>query len=85
MSQYQVRWESSAQKQMRQLDPPIRRRVVTAIARLADDPRPAGCNALQGRPGYRIRVGEWRVIYEIDDHVLIVMVIRVGCRGGIYS
>jgi mRNA interferase RelE/StbE len=59
-ARYTIAYTPSATKQVRHLDPPVRRRILAAISLLADDPRPPGCKALQGQPGYRIRVGDWR-------------------------
>lgn len=81
---YAIKYTPAADKEVRSLDPPVRRRVLAAIGRLADDPRPAGCKAMQGRPGYRVRVGDWRVIYLVDDVAVVVMVVRVGGRGSVY-
>lgn len=81
---YTLDYTPAATKELRSLDPPIRRRVLVAIGRLADDPRPPGCKALQGRPGHRIRVGDYRIIYEIDDTEITVLIVRVGPRGAIY-
>lgn len=55
-----------------------------AIAALAENPRPQGCIKLTDRDGWRIRVGSYRVIYEISDGQLLVTVIRVGNRRDIY-
>ena len=55
-----------------------------AISKLADDPRPHGCVKLKNDLGYRIRVGEWRVIYTIEDKELLILIVRVGPRGGVY-
>lgn len=54
---------------------------------LAENPYAANSNTtkLQGRAGYRLRVGDWRVIYEIVDDVLVILVLDIGPRGGIYS
>lgn len=84
MSRYAVSLTRAATKDVAQLDPPVRRRVLAVIARLADDPRPAGCKALQGRPGYRVRAGDWRVIYTVDDQAVTVLVVKVGPRGSVY-
>jgi len=59
-------------------------RVRAAIAALAENPRPQGCIKLTDRDGWRIRVGSYRVIYEISDGQLLVTVIRVGNRRDIY-
>lgn len=73
-----------AQKQLAQVTPVDRDRIVTAIKDLADDPRPAGCKKLSGRPGWRIRVGNYRIIYEIHDDQLLILVVTVGHRREIY-
>jgi mRNA interferase RelE/StbE len=61
-----------------------RQRIATRIRRLADDPRPPGCQKLSGRDRYRIRQGVYRIVYSIRDQQLIVVVIRVGHRKDIY-
>ena len=55
-----------------------------AINALADNPRPPGCEKLGGREGYRIRVGEWRTIYRVDDKQRRVDVVRVAHRRDVY-
>jgi mRNA interferase RelE/StbE len=60
-------------------------RVVKAVRALADNPRPRGCKKLKGRDAYRIRVGDYRVVYEIHDDVLIVLVVRVAHRREAYK
>jgi len=56
-----------------------------AINNLAKNPRPAGCQALQGVSGaYRVRIGDFRIIYQIEDDRLIVLVTDIGARGQIY-
>ncbi len=59
-------------------------RIVTAINALAANPRPPGCVKLTGREAWRIRVGTYRVIYEIDDEARIVTIVDVGHRRDIY-
>ena len=60
-------------------------RVRDAIASLGENPRPAGCKKLVGREGWRIREGDYRVIYEVDDGKLQVTVLDIGHRRDIYS
>jgi mRNA interferase RelE/StbE len=82
---YTIEWRPSARKEVRRLDPSVRRRVITAIEALADDPRPPGSVTLTGSPGWRrIRIGSYRVIYDINDRALVVLVLRVGSRGSVY-
>lgn len=59
-------------------------RVKNAIAKLGEIPRPTGCQKLSGRNGWRIRVGNYRVIYEIDDSLRSVTVLDVGHRREVY-
>ena len=55
------------------------------IVLLGEDPRPPGAKALQGRPGYRVRVGDYRIVYMIHDDVLLVVVVTLGHRREIYG
>lgn len=60
--------------------------MLEAIDNLSQEPWPVGSVALTGSPGWRrIRIGSYRVVYEVDDHILVVLVLRVGSRGGIYQ
>ena len=59
-------------------------RVKNAIQALADDPRPSGCRKLVGREGWRIRVGDYRVVYEIGDRERVVTVLHIGHRKDVY-
>lgn len=82
---YGIEWRPSARKEVRRLDPPVRRRVIDAIEALAHDPRPAGSVTLAGSPGWRrIRIGGYRVVYDVNDRALVVLVLRVGSRGEVY-
>lgn len=74
-----------AQKALAQLPAREYERVRDAIQALAYHPRPPGCKKLTGREGWRIRIGAYRVIYEIEDDMLIVTVIDVGHRRDIYQ
>lgn len=74
----------TAQKQLAKIASQERVRIVSAIRNLAEDPRPDGAMKLTGRPAWRIRIGAYRVIYEIQDNQLRVLVIEVGHRREIY-
>jgi len=82
---YTVLIERYAQKQIMKLDKKIIPVIKAAIATLADNPRPYGYKKLKGEDAYRIRVGDYRVIYEIDDGKIIVTVVSVGHRKDIYK
>jgi mRNA interferase RelE/StbE len=82
---YEVVIDRYAQKQLSKIPPPHFNRIVKAINDLADEPRPAGYKKLTGRPGFRIRIGSYRVIYTIEDKILNVYVIDIGHRSNIYD
>jgi len=73
-----------AQKELETLPRESYERVCQAILRLAEDPRPPGCKKLSGRDGWRMRVGAFRVVYEIDDGSLTVTILHVGHRRDVY-
>jgi mRNA interferase RelE/StbE len=82
---YELIIKPSAEKQMDRLPAKFRRRVVDALDGLRDEPRPAGCVKLSGEDNlWRIRVGEHRVIYAIEDEALTVLVVRVAHRKEVY-
>lgn len=85
MSAYRIEVRPAAVRALRKLDPQVRRRVQGTIALLAADPRPPGARALQGRPGLRVRVGDYRIIYTVQDDVLLVVVVRLGHRRDVYD
>ncbi|MEU3305923.1 type II toxin-antitoxin system RelE/ParE family toxin [Nocardiopsis sp. NPDC006832] len=85
MSRYQVEITSTARKTLRKIDQPSRKRIAVAISELADEPRPSGCKKLKARDGYRIRIGDHRVIYTIDDGQVTVVVVKIGSRGDVYG
>ena len=81
MARYEVRFRKSVGKD---LDPIPKRdvqRIVAAIAALADNPRPPQSRKLSGSEKYRLRCGVYRVLYEIQDDVLVVCVVKVGHRN----
>lgn len=85
MSEYRIELRPAAVRALRKLDPPIGRRVQGAIALLAQDPRPPAARALKGRPGLRVRVGDYRIIYTVHDDVLLVIVVMLGHRPDVYD
>jgi mRNA interferase RelE/StbE len=82
---YRVELRPAAIRALKKLDPPIRRRIQGAITLLAEDPRPPAARALRGRPGLRVRVGDYRIIYTVDDDVLLIVVVTVGHRRDAYD
>jgi mRNA interferase RelE/StbE len=82
---YSVLLSPTARRQLEKLPPGIRQRMRSALARLADDPRPPGIKAMEDEPGlFRLRVGEYRATYRIDDAGQSVRVEQVGHRRDIY-
>jgi mRNA interferase RelE/StbE len=82
---YRIELTRDALRALAKLDKPVRRRIQGAIEKLADDPRPPGMIALRGAPGaFRIRVGDYRVVYALHDDHLLIIVIDIGHRREIY-
>jgi mRNA interferase RelE/StbE len=83
---YAVRVAPAAVRQLRKLDPAGRRRVQAAIDLLATDPRPPAARRLAGGAGeWRVRTGDFRIIYEIHDREVVVLVVKVGHRRDVYQ
>jgi len=85
MSKYTARLSKKAQKQLDKLSDIIAEPILNAIESLEENPRPQGCKKLKGRNGFRIRSGDYRIIYEIFDSELIIDVIALGHRKDIYE
>ncbi len=86
MAQYDVQFKASAAKEFRKLPPDTKARIRKAINALKTDPRPPGVKKLTGEINlYRIRVGDFRVIYEIDEEAKIVFVTRIRHRRDVYQ
>lgn len=81
---FQIILPKSVQKELDRLPDEITQRILTRLAGLETSPRPADVKKLKGRDAWRIRVGDYRVIYEIHDRILQVIVIAVGHRREIY-
>lgn len=85
MAKYTIVLTKKAQKALDKLSDIVVNPILIAIEELADNPRPYGHKKLKGRPAYRIRIGDYRVIYEIFDNKLVIDVIAVGHRKDIYE
>ncbi len=81
---YSVEILPRAVKQLEKLPPEVYPRIRNALVGLANEPRPSGCLKLRGREGWRLRVGDYRVIYEIDDESRRIVVLDIGHRREIY-
>ena len=84
-NRYTVGFTGAALKQLEKLPVRVRQRIVTAVERLSDNPRPSTAAKLSGHEDiYRIRVGDYRVVYEVEDERLVVLVLRVAHRKDAY-
>jgi len=81
---YRIELRPAAVRALRRIDKSAQQRIQAVISLLAQDPRPPGAKALQGRDGLRVRVGDYRVIYTVHDDVLLVVVVTVGPRSSVY-
>ncbi len=84
MAGYRIKLKKSAVKELAQIPKKDLRRVTDKIAALADNPRPMGCAKLSGQNKYRIRQGNYRILYSIEDDVLIVYVVKIAHRKESY-
>ena len=85
MARYSLRIKKSARKELESIATKAdRQRIVRRIQSLADDPRPPGALKLSGLERYRIRQGRYRILYTIEDAVLIVQVVKIGDRKNVY-
>ena len=85
MASYKIEWKHSAKKEFKKLDKQIVLRILQAVENLADNPYSSGSKKLIGSDSiYRIRVGDYRIVYNIKSSVLIIEIIKVGHRREIY-
>ncbi len=82
---YAVIVEKSVVKQLQKIPQPYYRKIKIVLATLGNDPRPNGYLKLKGREGYRVRVGDYRIIYDIKDEQLMILVISVAHRKDVYE
>ena len=84
MESYRIEIKRSAGKELERLPAGDKRRVITRIRSLAQDPRPPGAKKLSGEEKYRIRQGNYRILYEIYDEIITVVVVRIAHRREAY-
>jgi mRNA interferase RelE/StbE len=84
MASYELVFRKSVAKDLRAFPKQEVKRIMQRIRSLADDPRPVGCEKLSGQERYRIRQGAYRIVYEIEDARLTVLVVKVGHRSDVY-
>ncbi len=84
MARYELRLKASVAKDLRGLPKADVKRLLKRMQDLCDDPRPYGCEKLSGQPHYRVRQGVYRIVYGVDDALIVVEVVRVGHRREVY-
>lgn len=85
MASYKIEWKNSAYKELQKLPRPMIVKVVAAVSDLANDPFPHGVKKLVGSEyTYRIRIGDYRVVYEVFENKLIIEIVRVRHRKDVY-
>jgi mRNA interferase RelE/StbE len=85
MASFEIRFKESVAKDLRHLPNKHVKRILERIEALRNDPRPAGCEKLSAQERYRVRQGVYRIIYEIRDNELVVIVVKVGHRREVYK
>ncbi|RJP60526.1 MAG: type II toxin-antitoxin system RelE/ParE family toxin [Deltaproteobacteria bacterium] len=84
MAEYNILLRSSVTKELDRIPKKDLRRIINRIKSLAHDPRPSGCEKLSGHERYRIRQGNYRIVYSIQDKGLTIWVVKIGHRRDIY-
>lgn len=84
MAGYSIFFKASASKELESIPKQDLKRIINRIASLADDPRPPGSEKLSSQERYRIRQGNYRIIYSIQDDVLTIWVVKIGHRREVY-
>jgi len=85
MASYKIEIKKSATKEISKLPNKEIHRIIDKIQALSEEPRPNTCKKLSGDEKYRIRVGNYRILYSIEDNVLVVYIVKVGHRKNIYE
>lgn len=85
MAKYSVNIKKSAAKEIKRLSKDILKRVLSKIELLSENPRPVDCQKLTGEEKYRVRVGDCRILYMIEDRVLVIIIVRVRHRREVYK
>ena len=86
MNNYRIQFKTSAAKEFKKLAPSVKQRVGESLDKLQQDPRPSGVVKLQGEDQlYRVRVGDYRIVYTIDDHDKIIKITRIRHRQDVYK
>ncbi len=84
MAEYELLFKESVWKDLKKIPKRDLKRILSRVEKLGDDPRPMGCEKLTGDELYRVRQGNYRIVYSIQDNELTVWVIKVGHRKAVY-
>ncbi len=85
MAVYKIRIKTSATRELGKIPGKELQKIVTKIRLLSSNPRPRGCEKLSGAEKYRIRQGDYRIIYSIEDETLVIFVVKIGQRIEVYK
>lgn len=85
MASYSIEFRKSVEKELKAIPKKDQVRILQRIALLAEEPRPSGCKKLSGQERYRLRQGNYRILYEIQDDRLIIIVVKIGDRRNVYD
>jgi mRNA interferase RelE/StbE len=81
---YHIEFSPVARKTFLKLPRQLQQRILQKINILTTNPRPADCKKLQNSENYRIRIGEWRIIYRVEDNILLITLLKIGHRREVY-
>ncbi len=84
MAKYKIEIKKTAEKELNKLPRNDLKKIIQKIQNLAENPRPPGCKKLTGEEKYRIRSGNYRILYMIENNILIIYIIKIGHRRDVY-
>jgi mRNA interferase RelE/StbE len=85
MGNYKIEIKKSASKEIAKLPKTVLKRVLNKIQLLSLEPRPSGCKKLSADEKYRVRIGDYKILYSIEDDKLVIYIVKVGHRKNIYD
>lgn len=85
MVKYKIEFKKSAYKELQLIPKKDLKRILSKIESLSENPRPEGCKKLSALERYRIRQGDYRILYSIEDNILIIYIVKVGHRKNVYE
>ena len=85
MAKYKITFKKSVLKDLKSIPSPDIKKILSCIDALADNPRGNGCIKLSGKEQYRVRQGQYRILYQIEDSKLVVLIIKVAHRSRVYK